>query len=135
MSSSSSHPDAPATAPLRILIADDNQDAALSLAMLLQFSGHETHVVHDGEAAVQSAERLQPDVVLLDIGMPKINGHEAARRIRQQPWSTRAVLIALTGWGQEEHRAMSTAAGFDHHLVKPVDLDSLTRLLAAGKRS
>ena len=125
----------PATAPgesgkLRILIADDNQDAALSLAMLLQLGGHETHVVHDGQAAVAQGEQLRPDVVLLDIGMPKLNGHAAARRMREQSWSETAVLVALTGWGQQEHVQLSAAAGFDHHLVKPVDLDRLNRLLA-----
>ena len=109
---------------------DDNRDAATSLAELLEFTGHETRVAHDGLEAVQTAENFRPDVVLLDIGLPKLNGFEAARMIRQQPWGKDMMLVALTGWGQEEDRRMSSAAGFDAHLVKPADPVALTELLA-----
>jgi PAS domain S-box-containing protein len=115
--------------PLQILLADDNEDAAGSLTMLLQFDGHEVHTVHDGLAAVEAAARLQPDVVLLDIGMPELNGYEAARRIRSLPEGGRMQLIALTGWGQEEDRRSAQEAGFDAHFTKPIDLVALQRML------
>jgi PAS domain S-box-containing protein len=127
-----------ATTPLRILIVDDNRDSADMLAMLLQFAGHETFAAHDGLAAVEAAATLDPDVVLLDIGLPVLNGYEAARRIReQQGQKRRSLLVALTGWGQDEDRRRSEEAGFDAHLVKPVDDAVLGRLLAelgAGKQ-
>ena len=111
-----------ATTPLRILIVDDNRDSADMLATLLQFAGHETFAAHDGLAAVEAAARLDPDVILLDIGLPVLNGYEAARRIReQQGQKRRPLLVALTGWGQDEDRRRSEEAGFDAHLVKPVD--------------
>ncbi len=117
--------------PLRILIVDDNRDAAEMLAMLLQFSGHDTHTAHDGVEAVEAVTELQPDVVLLDIGLPRLNGYEAARRIReQQRQPDRPLLVALTGWGQDEDRRRSEEAGFDAHLVKPVDETALGKLLA-----
>jgi CheY-like chemotaxis protein len=114
----------------RILVVDDNPDSAESLAMLLKISGNETHMAHDGLEAVEAAERFRPDVVLLDIGLPQLNGYDAARRIREQPWGKTMVLIALTGWGQEEDRRRSKDAGFDAHLVKPVDYGALMELLA-----
>ena len=118
------------TAALRILIVDDNQDAAGMLAMLLDCSGHETHTAHDGVEAVEATTRLQPDVILLDIGLPRLNGYEAARRIReQQNHPGRPVLVALTGWGQDDDCRCSAEAGFDAHMVKPVDGASLSRLL------
>jgi PAS domain S-box-containing protein len=117
----------------RILIVDDNVDSAASLAMLLRITGNETHTAHDGLEAVASAQRLRPDAVLLDIGLPKLNGYEACRRIREQPWSAGMVLVALTGWGQDEDRRKSLDAGFDHHLVKPVDYAALSRLLGQPK--
>jgi CheY-like chemotaxis protein len=121
----------PAFAPARrILVVDDNVDAAESLAMLLQVCGHETHVVHDGLAALEAADRLRPDVILLDIGLPKMNGFEACRRIRQSPWGHKVVLIALTGWGQDVDRRRSQESGFDHHIVKPVEHAALVKLLA-----
>jgi CheY-like chemotaxis protein len=113
----------------RILVADDNRDAATSLALLLQLNGNETHTAHDGQAAVEAAAKWKPDVALLDIGMPKLNGHDAARRIREQPWGKAMVLVALTGWGQEEDLRRSRESGFDGHMVKPVDLDALVTLL------
>ncbi|MGQ0618516.1 MAG: chemotaxis protein CheB [Panacagrimonas sp.] len=126
----------PGTAgPLRILVVDDNRDSAESLAMLLQIRGHETHIVYDGLAAVEAAESFHPDVVLLDIGLPKLNGYEAASRIREQPWGKAMTLVALTGWGQDSARKQSADAGFNAHLVKPVNYGELTRLLAGVSKS
>jgi CheY-like chemotaxis protein len=119
-----------AGAPLRILVADDNEDAAESLMLLLELSGHDVHVVFDGDAAVAAAARLRPDVALVDIGMPKRNGYEVARRIREQPWGADVHLVALTGWGQQTDRRRAEEAGFDVHLVKPVAPETLDRLLA-----
>ncbi|MDB5892153.1 MAG: multi-sensor hybrid histidine kinase [Polaromonas sp.] len=116
---------------LRILVVDDNQDAANSLAMMLELMEHETRTVHDGFAALESAASWLPDLILLDIGMPGMNGYEVARRIRRQPWGERMTLFALTGWGQEDDRRKSKEAGFDRHLVKPVDPAELEKLLAA----
>jgi CheY-like chemotaxis protein len=115
----------------RILVVDDNQDAARLLSTLLNLSGHTTHMEHDGLAAVSAAESFRPELILLDLGLPKLSGHDAARRIRQQPWGQAMILVALTGWGQEEDRRKSSEAGFDHHLVKPVDHAQLNRLIAA----
>ena len=98
--------------------------------MLLQISGNETQMAYDGLEAVEAAERFRPEVVLLDIGLPQLNGYDACRRIREQPWGKTMVLIALTGWGQEEDRRQSKDAGFDAHLVKPVDYGALMKLLA-----
>jgi CheY-like chemotaxis protein len=114
----------------RILIADDNNDALESLATLLQLSGHEVYTATNGGTALQSVERHLPEVVLLDIGMPLLDGYEVAKRIRAQPWGQRITLVALTGWGQDSDRRRSREAGFDSHLVKPLDLETLTDLLA-----
>ena len=129
--------DAPASPAgrCRILIADDNVDSAITLALILKMMGNEVHTVHDGLQAVEAGETFQPDVVLLDIGMPKLNGYEAARRIRELSWGRQAVLIALTGWGQDEDRRHSEEAGFNHHLVKPVAPAALEKLLAELKSS
>lgn len=127
-----------ATRALRILVVDDNRDSVESLAMLLQFSGHETHMAHDGVEAVEAAARLRPDVILLDIGLPGLNGYQAARRIRDEQTEGGPVLVALTGWGQEEDRRRSEQAGFDAHVVKPVDFAALGKLLidlGAGNRT
>jgi two-component system, chemotaxis family, CheB/CheR fusion protein len=114
---------------LRILIVDDNRDAAGMLAVLLQFSGHETHMAHDGVEAVEATTKLQPDVILLDIGLPRLNGYDAARKIREQREQPgRPLLVALTGWGQDEDRRRTEEAGFDAHLVKPVDEAALCKL-------
>jgi signal transduction histidine kinase/ActR/RegA family two-component response regulator len=113
----------------RVLVVDDNQDAVESLAMLLKLSGHDTHIAHDGLEAVEKAALLNPDIILLDIGLPKINGFEAARRIRKQSPGNRPALVALTGWGQDADRQKSREAGFDAHVVKPVDADVLANLL------
>jgi CheY-like chemotaxis protein len=124
-----------ASKPRRILLADDNHDAVESLTLLLQIAGHEVHTAFDGEAAIGLAEKLRPEVALLDIGMPKANGYEVARRIREQEWGKRVFLVALTGWGQEGDRRRAREAGFDAHLVKPVPPESLDRLLAAFSES
>lgn len=116
----------------RILIADDNVDAADTLALLLQGSGRDVRVVYDGEAAIREAEDFRPDLMLLDIGMPGLSGHETCRRIRRQPWGASVVIAAVSGWGQSGDREQSAAAGFDAHLVKPVDPDALLRLLHDG---
>jgi CheY-like chemotaxis protein len=113
----------------RILAVDDNRDAADSLAMILRMMGHETRTAYDGLEAVQAAAIFRPDVVLLDIGLPKMNGYEAARHIRQEPWGKRMALIALTGWGQEEDKRRALESGFDHHLTKPVEAAVLEELL------
>jgi len=114
----------------RILVVDDNRDSAESLAMLLSLSGSETQVAFDGLEALQAADELRPNIILCDIGLPKLNGYEVARKIREQPWGRSIVLIALTGWGQEDDRRRSSEAGFDGHLVKPVELATLTKLLS-----
>ncbi len=126
---------APAVTGRRMLIVDDNQDGAESLAMLLDLCGHETHQAHDGLAALDAAERLRPDVVLLDIGLPGLNGYEVCRRIRQEPWGKHMVLVALTGWGQEDDRHRSREAGFNAHVVKPVDHNELMTLIDSLERS
>jgi signal transduction histidine kinase len=113
----------------RILIADDNADALETLARVLQLNGHEVFSACNGSVALQSAERHLPDVALLDVGMPLMDGYEVARRIRAEPWGKGVLLVAVTGWGQESDRRRSREAGFDSHLVKPLDLDELTRLL------
>jgi CheY-like chemotaxis protein len=118
----------------RILVVDDNVDSASSLATLLELSGHETHTVHDGLSAVDQALGFAPDVVLLDIGLPGIDGYEAARRIRAQAASRSMMLVAVTGWGQEEDRRRSREAGFDHHMVKPLRAAALEQLLATAPR-
>ena len=116
---------------LRILVADDNQDAAATLAALLSLMGHRVCEVHDGEAAVLAAADFDPDVVLLDIGMPKLNGYQACRQIRDQPRGSTRILVACTGWGQADDRRKSHEAGFDQHLVKPIDPAALADLLTA----
>jgi signal transduction histidine kinase/ActR/RegA family two-component response regulator len=117
--------------PRRILIADDNRDGVESLSMLLQLSGHEVFVAHCGLDALESCERLLPDVAVLDIGMGDINGYEVAKRIRAQPWGATMRLIAMTGWGRDDDKRAALEAGIDHHLTKPVDLPELERLVGA----
>jgi PAS domain S-box-containing protein len=113
----------------RILVVDDNRDSADSLAMMLQLMGHDTMMAHDGLEAVQAAETYRPDVVLLDIGLPQMNGYEAARCIREQQWGKSMLIIALTGWGQDEDKRRALEAGFDHHLIKPVGAEVLEDVL------
>jgi CheY-like chemotaxis protein len=127
---------ATAAAPLRarrVLVVDDNADAAESLALLLKLTGIEVHTASDGRAGLRAAEALQPDVVVLDLGMPGMNGYDACRAIRAQPWAGATTLVALSGWGQAEHRARAREAGFDHYLVKPVDFEALGRVLAGSR--
>jgi PAS domain S-box-containing protein len=119
----------------RVLIADDNRDAAESLAMLLQMEGHEVTVVHDGREAVTAFEKMRPDAALLDIGMPGLNGYEIARIIRRAPHGRDITLVAVTGWGQENDKAQATEAGFNHHFTKPVEPDAITALLARPSSS
>jgi signal transduction histidine kinase/ActR/RegA family two-component response regulator len=113
----------------RILVADDNRDSADSLALLLKIMGNDTHTAHDGLEVLEVAASFRPDVILLDIGMPKLNGYETARRIRQQAWGSNVLLVAQTGWGQEDDKRLSKEAGFDVHMVKPVDPTALEKLL------
>jgi PAS domain S-box-containing protein len=114
----------------RILAVDDNRDAADSLALMLRTMGHETRTAYDGPEALRAAAEFRPEVVLLDIGLPKMNGYEVARELRRREGGEGLALIALTGWGQEEDRKRALEAGFDHHLTKPVDVPALERLLA-----
>jgi two-component system, sensor histidine kinase len=114
----------------RVLIVDDNCDAAQTLGMLLSYDGYATHVVCDGHMALETFGDFDPDVVLLDIGMPGMDGYEVARRLRARRDAHRVKIIAITGWGQESDRQLSMQAGFDHHVVKPVDIDDLLALLA-----
>jgi CheY-like chemotaxis protein len=125
--------DDPGSARRRILIVDDNRDAATSLGMLLELGGWETEMAYDGLSAIELGERFQPDVILMDIGLPGISGYEAAQRIRGEPWGRSVMLIAVTGWGQAEDRERTRQAGFDAHLVKPVDHAALTQLLAQAR--
>lgn len=117
----------------KVLVVDDNRDHAESLGMLLELKGHVAETASDGQEGIDKAKKFHPEVILLDIGMPKQNGYECAQRIRQQPWGQDLVLVALTGWGQDQDKQMAMEAGFDHHLTKPVDPDSLERILAAVK--
>jgi len=117
----------------RLLVVDDNVDAAITLAMLLQLKGHEVRVAHDGKTALEAAAPFRPDMVFLDLGMPEMDGYETARRLRATPGLEQTVLAALTGWGQEEDRRKTAAAGFDHHLVKPPEPNLIDDLLAELK--
>jgi CheY-like chemotaxis protein len=113
----------------RILVVDDSTDSADSLAEMLRLLGYEVRCAYDGLEAVAGADRFQPDMVLMDIGLPRLNGFDAGRRIRELEHGKNLVLVALTGWGQENDRRRSREAGFDHHLVKPVDFGTLSALL------
>ena len=115
----------------RILIVDDNQDAAESLSMLLELEGHEVRVAHLGKTALSLAHQFRPDTVVLDIGMPDLSGYEVATMLRREPWATNLQLIALTGWGQDHDRRRALDAGFDHHLIKPVNPEQLSGLIAS----
>ena len=114
----------------RILVVDDNLDSAESMAMMLTLSGHEVATAHDGMEAVELAREFQPEVAFLDLGMPRLDGYEAARSIRRQSWGKQIMLVALTGWGQQEDKRRSRDAGFDAHLVKPIDFGALEELVA-----
>jgi signal transduction histidine kinase/ActR/RegA family two-component response regulator len=123
---------APPRARLRVLIADDNVDAAETLAELLEDLGYETRVANDGEAALAAAAASRPDIAFLDLGMPKLGGHEVGERIRAAPWGRNVVLVALTGWGRADDRRKSTQAGFDEHLVKPATVEMLEKVMATA---
>jgi CheY-like chemotaxis protein len=121
---------------LRILVADDNTDAASSMALMLEMLGHEARVAHDGEEALGVGRQFLPQLAMLDLGMPRLDGYECCRALRQEPWGAAISIVALTGWGQDEDQRRTRAAGFDAHLVKPVSLETLERVIAeAGKRS
>jgi CheY-like chemotaxis protein len=123
--------DRPASGARRVLVADDLHDSADSLAALLASLGHVVDVAYDGEQALRLAEVLRPDVVVLDLGMPALNGFDVCRRIRAEPWGRAMRVIAQTGWGQEDDRQRTRAAGFDHHVVKPIDVAALDALVRA----
>jgi CheY-like chemotaxis protein len=116
-------------APRRIVVADDNEDSAQSFAMLLSFSGHEVRIAHDGEEALDAMRDFRPDIAFLDIGMPRLSGYEVAELVRAEPWGRDMKLIAVTGWGQPDDKARARTAGFDQHLVKPIDPTDVDRLL------
>jgi CheY-like chemotaxis protein len=118
----------------RVLVADDNIDAAETLGMLLRLAGQEVVVAHGGVAAIEQALAHVPEIVVLDIGMPDVDGYEVCRRLRQEPSTQNALLIAVTGWGQDADRTRSHDAGFDHHFVKPVEWSTLEKLLAGLDR-
>lgn len=116
------------SASKRILVADDNRDGAETMSMLLQLSGHEVYLAHSGAEALEAAKRERPDIAVLDIGLPDLNGYEVAERIRGEAWGERIKLIAVTGWGQPEDKRRALAAGFNYHLTKPVDPTQLEAL-------
>lgn len=116
---------------LKVLVVDDHRAAAEMLALVVEMLGHETETASDGQMAVELAATFLPDVVLMDIGMPGMDGHQAARHIRQQSWGRSMVLVALTGWGQDEDKREAHDAGFDHHLTKPADPSDLKQLLTS----
>jgi two-component system CheB/CheR fusion protein len=122
----------PPTPQRRVLIVDDNVDSAVSLAMLLQLQRHEVNVAHDGQEALEAVQRYRPEIVFIDIGLPGMDGHEVARRLRREHGREKLVLVAMTGYGQDEDRRKSQEAGFDAHIVKPVDLSELQTFLAGG---
>jgi len=117
-----------------MLVVDDNGDSAESLALLLSLAGHETHVAHTGPEALDRADALRPDAVLLDLGLPGLNGYEVCRRLRAAAWAREIPIVAITGWGQADDRQRSKEAGFDGHLVKPVVFGELTALLDESLR-
>ena len=119
-----------ATLRRRVLVVDDNADAADVMALLLASAGCDVRTVYRGEPAVQEAEAFQPDVALVDLGLPDLDGREVCRRIRSQPWGRHIMLVALTGWGRDDDRRSTQLAGFDHHLIKPADVDAIMRLLS-----
>jgi len=123
----------PVKSSLRILVVDDNRDGANTLAMLLKILGNDTRTAYDGQAGVDAAREFRPNVILLDIGLPKLNGYEACRCIREQSWGKAILMIAVTGWGQDEDRRRSHEAGFDHHMVKPLDPKALMKMLAENQ--
>ena len=114
----------------RILVADDNRDAASSLTLMLQLMGHEVFTAYDGLEALELAEGCRPDALLLDIGMPRLNGFDVARRVREETWGRGIMIIAITGWGADQDRQRSHESGFDFHIVKPANPMTLQRILS-----
>jgi len=121
--------------PLRVLLADDDRDGAMTLSTLLQLEGCEVRTVHGGQEALDAAREFRPDVILLDIGMPKVTGYEAARRLRHRYGDDCPVLIAVTGWKQASDKILASLAGFDHHVAKPYEPAELLRLLSKLPRA
>jgi two-component system OmpR family response regulator len=119
---------------LRVLVVDDNVDAAQTLAMLVQLAGHDVRIAYDGPPALTLAQAFQPQVVLLDLNLPAMDGYEVARKLRERPETHEAVLAAVSGWGQPEDKLRSKDAGFDRHFVKPVDPNIITKLLSDAQR-
>jgi CheY-like chemotaxis protein len=115
----------------RVLIADDALQGAEALALLLERRGHEVHVAHEGVEALRLAAEIKPDIAFLDIGMPGLSGYEIATRIRCEPWGRHMMLVAVTGWGQEDHKRKAYSAGFDEHFTKPMDPQHLRSLFAS----
>jgi CheY-like chemotaxis protein len=115
----------------RLLVADDNADSVTTLSLMLEAMGHEVRTAHDGVQTVEMAESFRPDAILMDIGMPGLNGFDACARIRARPWASDVFIVALTGWGQDEDKNRSRAAGFDRHLVKPVEPATLEHMIRA----
>jgi len=113
--------DIASSVPRRILVVDDNPDAAQALALLIGCEGHEVQTAYDGRSALELAETFKPELMLLDIGLPKLNGYEVARCVRERPWATRLTLVAISGWGEPEDKQRASGAGFAAYLVKPVD--------------
>jgi len=134
VSNSAAHTESSADNRRKVLVTDDNEDAATALAMLLTAMGNEVQIAHDGQEALNVAERFHPDLILMDVGMPRLDGLEATRRLRDTDWGRRAAIVALTGWGQEVDKRRSHEAGADDHLVKPVDPEALERVLASVPR-
>jgi CheY-like chemotaxis protein len=129
MNDTSSVSPTPGANPRRVLVVDDSVDGAQAMALLLKYDGHDARIAHNGQDAIAEARDFLPDVVFLDIGLPGMSGYEVARELRADPKLRDVVLIALTGWGTDEDRRRTREAGFDHHFVKPVDLDAVESVL------
>ena len=119
---------------LRVLVVDDNRDAAVLLGELIRLWGNDVRVVHDGRTAIECAQEFSPEVILLDIGLPDMNGYEVARALRDDPLMQDVLIIAISGWGQAEDKARGKLAGFDHHIVKPANSEELQKLFSGVRR-
>lgn len=128
-------PAMPTFAGLSVLVVEDNADSAEILTELIELTGASVRTAHDGETALELGAQLEPSVILLDVGLPGMSGYEVAQQARRTPWGARAFIVALTGWGSPDDRARSKEAGFDRHLVKPVDPQALIALIAELKQS
>ena len=127
----------PSASPRRVLVVDDDADATETVSMLLKLSGHEVEVASDGDSALEVAEKFKPEIILLDVGLPGMHGYEVAQRLRRLPENENLIIVALTGYGQEQDRLRALEAGFDYHFVKPVDFNKLEALVnnPSGDRS